>query len=299
MKANRQILEWATKAAVSSYFPLREDCFEGDPKKGILKPMYAGSIEDYSFFIEGTIEKFQNQNARGFFALQDNPTYGKCLWIVHTGSNDNKDWQENFDFIQEKSDLNDEPYGGKTSTGIAIHSGFLEHFRLVKDIVEKKIQQCIDMDIKKFIICGHSLGAASSILDSANAQYKWGDAIDILNIPLASPRLFNRAGQISFDKRVPDCYRVIAGTDVVPTLPPEGWGYSDVAQKHEIHIGFDDFWGNVSFFNWFPKITSYIPVLRIFGIFVNAITAPDHAPMKYVRDMKSFPDDKLNKILAV
>jgi len=112
-----------------------------------------------------------------------------------------------------------EPLGNQ---GASVHEGFQEALDSVWD---KFVTPELDKVKVPIFYTGHSLGAALAVLATArrkpNAAYTFG-----------SPLVGNEAFADSI-KNVP-IYRIVDGSDVVTTLPPEVLGYQHAGELHRI-----------------------------------------------------------------
>lgn len=121
------------------------------------------------------------------------------------------------DFVTDLGTLPVPVIGGS----VLVHEGFLKGL----DSVWQQISRKLDEITSPLFYTGHSLGAALATLAasrrSPRAVYTFG-----------SPRVGNDAF-VSVLQSVP-VYRIVDGSDMIPTLPPEVMGYSHVGEVHQL-----------------------------------------------------------------
>lgn len=212
-------------------------------------------------------EHFEKKNVEGFFGIDSNDP--ETLHIVFRGSDERMDWKMNFKFgkttVTKKEKEDDKlitPYKN-INPKIKIHKGFTKNWKSVREMVFEKIKKG---KYKKIIIKGHSAGAATATIGAVDIQYNFfsSDVDKVICIPIASPRVGNRAFSKSYDKRVPNTIRIVNGEDYVTKVPFNIQSYFHIGKL--LHIGFHNP------FCW-------IPVVRIFGVFY-------HYPESYLKNIK-------------
>jgi len=149
-----------------------------------------------------------------------------CLIITFRGSNSRTDWKTNLTY--KKKVVPYENYSSK----IRIHSGFLYAYKSpsVRDV----IHSVVSPDIYKVMITGHSQGAALAILCGVDLEYNFPEK-DYEVTLFGSPRIGNRAFQLSYDKRLFKTIRVENGNDWISKLPFAFMGFRHVGAA--VHIG--------------------------------------------------------------
>lgn len=148
------------------------------------------------------------------------------LDITFRGSNSAKDWRHNLMFWKKCI-----PYGN-TCSKIRVHTGFLNAYKSKQ--VRNRLLNMVTPEIRRIHICGHSYGAALSVLCAVDLQYNFPDR-DIEVIVFGCPRIGNRAFQKSYNSRVFKTLRVENGNDIVTKVPFALWGYRHVGAK--LHVG--------------------------------------------------------------
>ncbi len=151
---------------------------------------------------------------------------GHCLSIVFRGSNSGQDWETNVAFRKKVV-----PYGNPVSK-IRVHTGFLEAYK--SPAVRDAIHKMMSSDIHEVKLCGHSQGAALSVLCAVDLEYNFPDK-DYEAVLFGAPRVGNRAFQTSYNKRVFKTLRVENGNDIVTKIPFLCMGYRHVGAG--LHIG--------------------------------------------------------------
>ena len=149
----------------------------------------------------------------------------RTLIIGWRGSQQFKDWLNDFNAFHM-----DYPYGNK-DTNIRVHRGIMGCWLSVRDKVLELVGNYL-VDSKKPIdeveVVGHSLGGAITTLCTVDLQYNFTNVFNenkyLLGFASGNPAVFNKEGQVSFDKRVPNFFRTYMRTDWVPNCPPKWFG---------------------------------------------------------------------------
>jgi triacylglycerol lipase len=155
--------------------------------------------------------------------------------IVFRGSDSSVDWDTNFDTKPERADFDKQvireeivnqrtliyPYSDKSESGAMMHSGFITAYFSVRDQIQDHIKA---KQITHVAVTGHSLGGALATLCAVDLQFNCAD-LAIEAYTFGSPKVGNRGFEESFNRRVPNSYRFVAGMDIVPELPRwwQGW----------------------------------------------------------------------------
>lgn len=146
------------------------------------------------------------------------------LFIIFRGTNNIKEWLQDFDIVQKKYNVSNyfnniklNNYKQKTSSilnNVSIHAGFVDIYSHFRDTIFKILKE---KKPKKVIVSGHSLGAAVATICGVDLYLHKYDTT-IYNF--ASPRI----GGDNFLKLVEDykipIYRHVNDADIIPTLPP-------------------------------------------------------------------------------
>lgn len=121
------------------------------------------------------------------------------------------DWIRDLQFLPA-----DFPYGEKGSTGLKVHSGFIEAYNSVREAMFKAAQQSPH---KQVICTGHSLGGALATLCAVDVKYNLPDKA-VSAYTFGSPKVGNADFVKFYNKLIPQTYRIVNSVDAVPMLPP-------------------------------------------------------------------------------
>lgn len=149
------------------------------------------------------------------------------LYIVFRGSDDLKNWIDNFKFwkIRFKKVV---PYNG-TNEKIKVHYGFISDYKKVRDIILNHSKS-----FEKIIVVGHSLGGAISYLCALDIRFNQGS--DLACVTFGSPEVGNKEFVKSFNSRIINSYRIVNGSDLVTKLPSRIFRYFHVGKLYQIGI---------------------------------------------------------------
>jgi predicted lipase len=118
-------------------------------------------------------------------------------------------------------------------------SGFLLEYQAVRSQIEQHLKFCRRTDGLvtpsgvKYIISGHSLGAALAILCAVNIYIEFG--IHPIVYLYSSPRVGNIEFSNWYDQHIPNTYMFYLAGDFVPNFPTVNMGcYKHVAHPHYI-----------------------------------------------------------------
>lgn len=124
---------------------------------------------------------------------------------------------------------------GEPSRPVRMHSGFISAYLSVREQIHNYVQTS---RATQYRITGHSLGGALAALCAIDLQYNFGQRIAVENYTFGAPRVGNAAFVESYNRRVPDTWRVVYGWDVVAGLPRPWQGYRHVEQAIKLDRGF-------------------------------------------------------------
>ena len=151
-------------------------------------------------------------DTQGFTALSSN-----TLYIVWRGSSSPKDFLKD---AQVKKVNFVEP-------GEKVHNGFYTAFESVKEdlyssinfILSKKLDK-----IKSVVICGHSLGAALTVISSYMICKDFPQIAHLVkNVTVGCPRVGNSTFKDNYNKLVPKSIRIVNDKDLVTRIPKIGF----------------------------------------------------------------------------
>ena len=178
------------------------------------------------------------------------------IYVVFRGSGQNADWDTNVALKQTQG----YPYDDNPQTNVRIHEGFSTAYLSVRDAIHQYFSNLGEET--SLIVTGHSLGGALATLCALDLQFTFfSSASDRISLyTFGSPRVGNSALRASFNRRVPNSYRVIYGMDIVPAVPRPWQGYSHVDKEYRIGQRFS--WRFVSQRFRDHEIARYIEALR-------------------------------------
>ena len=168
-----------------------------------------------------------------------------------------------------------------------VHSGFNQQFESVKQRIQLKIDELLDINDKhnknkKVIFTGHSLGGALATLSSLYFKIT-NPKLDISCITFGSPRVGDFKFVKLYEKYIKESHRYVNDNDPVPCIPTS-WRFQHVPGliwlnedkiQHEITV-----WR----FYRFMKNT----MMSWFGYGYNALE--DHSCDSYVKDLSVLGD---------
>ena len=151
-------------------------------------------------------------DTQGFTALSSD-----TLYIVWRGSSSPKDFLKDaqvkkVNFVQP---------------GEKVHNGFYTAFESVKEdlyssinfILSKKLDK-----IKSVVICGHSLGAALTVISSYMICKDFPQITHLVkNVTIGCPRVGNSTFKDNYNKLVPKSIRIVNDKDLVTRIPKIGY----------------------------------------------------------------------------
>jgi len=151
-------------------------------------------------------------DTQGFTALS-----GDTLYIVWRGSSSPKDFLED---AQVKKVNFVEP-------GEKVHSGFYTAFSSIKEDLYSSINYVVSNNldkIKSVVICGHSLGAALTVISSYMICKDFPQISHLVkNVTIGCPRVGNSTFKDNYNKLVPKSIRIVNDKDLVTRIPKIGF----------------------------------------------------------------------------
>jgi len=151
-------------------------------------------------------------DTQGFTALS-----GDTLYIVWRGSSSPKDFLED---AQVKKVNFVEP-------GEKVHSGFYTAFSSIKEDLYSSINYVVSNNldkIKSVVICGHSLGAALTVISSYMICKDFPQIAHLVkNVTIGCPRVGNSTFKDNYNKLVPKSIRIVNDKDLVTRIPKIGY----------------------------------------------------------------------------
>ena len=151
-------------------------------------------------------------DTQGFTALSND-----TLYIVWRGSSSPKDFLKD---AQIKKVNFVEP-------GEKVHNGFYTAFSSVKEDLYSSINYILSKKlnkIKSVVICGHSLGAALTVISSYMICKDFPQIAHLVkNITVGCPRVGNSTFKNNYNKLVPKSIRIVNDKDLVTRIPKIGF----------------------------------------------------------------------------
>jgi len=148
--------------------------------------------------------KDEESGAEGYlFTTKDN-----TFVVVFAGSNEEEDWKTNFTYKLQVI-----PYDNYKSS-IRVHGGYINAYKKVRGIIHDAYK-----NQKGVIVTGYSMGGALAVLCAVDIQYNFNPS-ELFVFPGGAPKVFNKPGADSYNRRVPNTFRFVYGNDIVPMLPP-------------------------------------------------------------------------------
>ena len=184
------------------------------------------------------------------------PVESGLIYIIFRGSAQDADWDTNFALNRTQG----YPYSDNPQTKVQIHEGFSKAYLSVREVLH---QTCSELEEgTRLIVTGHSLGGALATLCALDLQFNFfsTEPERISLYSFGSPRVGNSEFRQSFNRRVPNSYRVVNGMDIVPAVPRPWQGYRHVDSAYRIGQRFS--WRFVSQRVRDHAIASYIDALR-------------------------------------
>ena len=214
-------------------------------------------------------------------AILENPAQQLAI-IVFRGSDDFIDWNTNFQIEQRSyewsdkekkvykqqmkevaevvSENNDLIYPDRysdSSSPVKMHRGFTQAYLSVRDRIHAYVQSS---GATRYRVTGHSLGGAIATLCAVDLQYNFTPQIAVEAYTFGTPRVGNGAFAESYNRRVPNTWRVVNGWDAIAGVPAPWQGYRHVDTSIKLARRFT--WRIITGSFKDHRIDKYIEVLR-------------------------------------
>lgn len=167
-------------------------------------------VDKYEFKDFQLTARFENKgtDTQGVFGV----AYGNTLVIGFRGSEETgiTDWITDLKFAQQVF-----PYGDGNNN-IKVHYGFSEAYKSVREAV---LDAAKKTPHKRIMTTGHSLGGALAKLAALDIQFNVPGK-EISCYTFGAPKVGNTEFVKSYNKRVPNTFRIVNGVDSIPDLPP-------------------------------------------------------------------------------
>jgi len=251
---NNQIIN-PTKSNFIKLLNLIDNVYNFSPDSNMTNPITQENIDkennklatdfiNQNFYKRGTITLIEGQE--NFFGRYYTSIFGTIgidknnddtAIMAFRGTTTKSDWLA--DVFANFNELNEIIDG--INKNIKVAHGFGSLFGLFKGSVtnltmDKQIDNWLKLNnIKNILITGHSLGGALATLSAVYIKSKY-PALNVTVYTYASPRVGNNAfynyyTQLGLDK---SSFRFFSSNDVVPTLPPQLFGYKHVGIDYEL-----------------------------------------------------------------
>lgn len=149
----------------------------------------------------------ERSNAYTFIVLSKQKD---TLFITWRGTDELKDWWNNLDVKPELVALNGVSIG-------FVHGGIWKHYNLLRDGINKEIDNFVYNGGHRIVFCGYSLGAAVSFC-AIETKQRHVD-VDISTYLFASPRIGDELFVRSLRNYCERYVHIALDTDVVPKFP--------------------------------------------------------------------------------
>jgi predicted lipase len=156
-------------------------------------------------------------DTQGFSGIASDQT----LVIAFAGSESAKDWVNNVKFLHT-------PYPSVTQNqNLKVHYGFYTGYLSVRSVIHDRVES---EQPEKVIVTGHSLGGGLSTLCALDVQYNFfaNQPEQVVCYTYGSPKVGNQDFVASYNRRVPQTFRIVNGGDGAPWFPRPWQGYAHV-----------------------------------------------------------------------
>lgn len=131
------------------------------------------------------------------------------LVVTAWGSTENKDWITDFKFMLKRWKLS--PLSRKDSP-IRVHSGYIDGWMRIREQVLSLVKG------DNIFVNGYSMGGGLSSIIAVDIQYNKNPK-NLLCADFEGPKVWNKAGRDSFNRRVPNAIKMTYSNDIVPKVP--------------------------------------------------------------------------------
>lgn len=186
----------------------------------IAQGTYNNKFNLDDFQLTATFEN-KDTDTQGVFGI----AYKKRFVVAFRGSEETgiEDWITDLKFIKKVY-----PYSESNNKKVKVHYGFIEAYKSVREAVLKAARETA---AKEITCTGHSLGAGLATLCALDLQYNLPEK-EISCYTYGSPRVGNKHFAASYNRRVPQTYRIVNRSDIIPKLPIIG--YKHVGQLYHL-----------------------------------------------------------------
>mmetsp|Transcript_7682 Transcript_7682/g.11630 ORF Transcript_7682/g.11630 Transcript_7682/m.11630 type:complete len:277 (-) Transcript_7682:65-895(-) len=141
----------------------------------------------------------------------------QLIAAVYRGSSNLRNWIDNLEYTKIPYSL----YGN----GAEVHHGFYKAYESLSGSMVPEVEKLHERyPSYSVVVSGHSLGAAVATFLTAELQAK-GIVTNPIQYDYGRPRVGNKQFATQFGNRISSTYRHVNNRDIVPTLPPESFGF--------------------------------------------------------------------------
>lgn len=156
-------------------------------------------------------------------------TAARAIVLAFEGSANLSNWIHDLEFF--KVDFN---FPGAPD-GVRVHRGFYTAYEPVSKSVELCISALVDQfPLYSVYITGHSLGGALAVFAALDIALLRPD-VPVTLYTYGQPRVGNRDFAQWFDAHIPNSFRTVNNSDIVPSLPPRVLGFWHIATEVWLH----------------------------------------------------------------
>jgi hypothetical protein len=138
---------------------------------------------------------------------------GELVQVVCAfGSNEVKDWITNFTFFLKSLHFRKPEYA-RSGSPIKAHSGYLSGYERIRE----KVLSCITST--NVLVVGFSMGGGIAPLIAVDIQYN-KNVEKLTCVGFSGAKIWNKAGMISYNKRVPASFAISYSNDIVFKVVP-------------------------------------------------------------------------------
>jgi len=191
------------------------------------------SKENFELLKQGFSLQLKFDSNETYFIDKESGIEGKCgiinnrfvVWFKQTDANF-LDWFTNFFFFFKKM-----PYKRSKKSKVRIHSGYVNGYMRLREIIHTEY---VKSRQTKIFVTGYSQGGGLAKICALDLQSNFNPN-DIELLVGAPPKVFNEAGKISFEKRIPYASFIVYGSDPVSEVPFDILGFRKAGE--EKHFG--------------------------------------------------------------
>ena len=179
--------------------------------------------------------------------------HGDTFIIAIDSTETDSGWRTNLTYFQKTM-----PYRNKKSK-VLIHGAYANAWAAVRWLIQGRFAAS---GLSNVFVCGYSMGGGLAPIAALDMQYTFGLRVENIKCVIGDgPRVFNKAGMKSYNKRVPNTIRMKWGNDIVTKAPPPFFGFWHVGQV--MHLGPREHWWRMSPFDHDPGRGEYSSIMYL------------------------------------